>query len=212
MAWILGLEDESRSRYKLIVDCALIITSVVPPGLSQLMRLLSDYVRASHWVEFGCKYFSLATAKTRNILHRAFPYSVRWQGEINFHCFDSEVQVDVCCFDKTGTLTDEHLVLQGIAGTDPKSVNRLLSPSKAGQEESAFNAVMVSKLWFVTLFLIAGHWWLPFPHTLPKWHNWWPHGSGISSKVRLDLQLIKYRPRALWWEEIGPTYPSSLSF
>lgn len=86
--WNRGLEM-GRPKGKLLLDCVLIITSVVPP---ELPMELSMAVNAS------------LTALSKKAIFCTEPFRIPYAG-----------RVDVCCFDKTGTVTDEHLEVQGVA-------------------------------------------------------------------------------------------------
>lgn len=85
-------EDPDRSRWRLLVQCLLIITSVVPP---ELPMELSMAINAS----------LLALSKLS--IFCTEPFRLPIAGSI-----------DVCCFDKTGTLTQSHLEFIGITGID----------------------------------------------------------------------------------------------
>ena len=94
-----GLEDSSRNKFKLVLHCIMIITSVVPPELP---------------MELSLAVTNSLAALQKHLVFCTEPFRIASAGKL-----------DVLCFDKTGTLTKDKMYLKGIVSTsdEPQTLN-----------------------------------------------------------------------------------------
>ena len=101
-----GIERDLK-KSKLLLNCVLIITDVVPPELP---------------MKLTCRQY-LARSAVQVWYVNPFTNRMRTNKSIAIFCTESfripfAGRVDVCCFDKTGTITVENSVLEGVAGVE----------------------------------------------------------------------------------------------
>ncbi|KAI1420761.1 hypothetical protein F5Y12DRAFT_771539 [Xylaria sp. FL1777] len=126
--WDEGVKKD-RKRSKLLLDCILIVTSVVPPELPMELSLAVNT--------------SLA-ALAKFAIFCTEPFRIPFAGRI-----------DVACFDKTGTLTGEDLVVEGIAGLG-LGQDGTNTPREANGAHSRMTPVMEARM-ETTLVLATAH-------------------------------------------------------
>lgn len=124
--WKEGVKTD-RPRSKLLLDCVIIITSVVPPELPMELSLAVNT--------------SLA-ALSKFAIFCTEPFRIPYAG-----------RVDVACFDKTGTLTGEDLVVDGVAGLSLGEAGVTAEPDGAQSEICKVAAIPLT----TTLTLATAH-------------------------------------------------------
>lgn len=142
-----GVEEEGRSRYKLLIECTLIITAVVPTELPmELSMAVNNSLQELSKFAIFCME----------------PFRIPLAGKI-----------DICCFDKTGTITAENLIVEGLAGLDNENPAKIITESFGTFGETATLAQKVmgicNSLFLVKEDQIAGD---PMEKATLEFLNW----------------------------------------
>ena len=91
-----GLQDASRNRFRLVLHCVMIVTSVVPPELP---------------MELSLAVMNNLNVLAQNLIYCTEPFRLPLAGKL-----------DVLCFDKTGTLTQDRMQLRGVVAAQAVDV------------------------------------------------------------------------------------------
>jgi len=104
--------ERGLKKSKQLLDCVLILTSVVPPELPMELSLAvnTSLVALSKFGAYPATCVGVSDVRLTVPPAAIFctePFRIPFAG-----------RVDVCCFDKTGTITAESLVVEGVAGVE----------------------------------------------------------------------------------------------
>lgn len=125
-----GTSDPRRNRYKLFLECTLIITSVIPQELPIELSLAvnTSLASLSKISKLEIIFSRLYVYQTRSFFSKKYPRSIKMFYMMHSHSYLSVIyctepfriplagRIDICCFDKTGTLTEDDVVVEGITG------------------------------------------------------------------------------------------------
>eukprot|EP01038_Epipyxis_sp_PR26KG_P009601 gene9601-12930_t len=114
-----GLYDEKRNKFRLVLHCIMIITSVVPPELP---------------MELSLSVTNSLAALARGLVYCTEPYRISFAGKL-----------DILCFDKTGTLTKDKMILRGVVAPVSKTLFSIGSSIGIGSEDANDKITINSK-------------------------------------------------------------------